>query len=391
MNKGFSKGSWWGAFLVTLAGVGASLYLTLQHFAILKNGSTGETLCNINPYVNCDSVLMSPYAQIGTIPLAGLGLIFYIYLTGALIYARIEPRKAGQTLTLPYLLILGSVALSLLLAYTSVMIIQALCIFCTSLYVVNILLMFLVKKVMGMNFSEWLSNFKKISWVKNLGYLIILFAVGGILLHTNHKQFAQEIPQDKLDLYMAAFFKQPQKQIDTQGRPFIGNPNAKIVVAEFSDYECPYCKKAANTLKPILSQYKGQVKLVFFNYPLDMSCNSTLERDLHKRACATAYAAYCAQQQGKFWEYHDKAFARQPKFHKASLENIAEKIKLDLNKFNACLESQAPKDFVKSDLEQGKLIGIRGTPAVYVNGRKFQPWMSRKAWKQLITKISGQS
>jgi len=386
----FRKGWWLLALLVTFVGIGSSAYLTSQHYSILKDGFSGDTLCDISSFVNCGSVLMSQYGEIGTLPVAGLGLLFYIYILGALLYARIEPDSAPRILALPLILSIFSVLLSIGLAYVSLSIIKALCIFCTSLYLVNILLFFFLKKVCGMKFSEWFKQLAMKSWLKSLAYLSIIFLVGGILLHTTHKQYAKEISQEKLDIYLKAFFKQPAQVIDTEGRPYFGNKNANIVVAEFSDFECPYCKKAANTLKPILAQYQDQVKFVFMNYPLDSTCNESMQRAMHQQACNVSFASYCAGQQGKFWEYHDKAFARQPKFQKASLENIAKKLNLDLNKFNACLADENTRKAIEADIKQGASAGVRGTPTVFVNGRIFRPWPSRKAWKQLIEQLNNQ-
>jgi protein-disulfide isomerase len=129
--------------------------------------------------------------------------------------------------------------------------------------------------------------------------------------------------------------------------------------------------------------------MVFMNYPLDTSCNKELKHSPHQRSCVVAYAAYCAGVQGKFWEYHDKAFARQPKFQDASLENIAEKLNLDMNQFKACLSSEPAQQAIQADLQQGGAAKVQGTPTVFVNGRKFQPWMSKKAWKKLIERLNG--
>ena len=375
------KGPWWASFILTLLGMGSSLYLTVLHFKILKFGTAGQTLCDVSAYINCNAVLMSRFAEVGTLPLAGMGLLFYIYLAGALIWAKVEPEKSGGTLAVPYLMVVFSLLLSIFLGYVSVAVLGSLCLFCSSLYLINFLLLIILYKVVPM-------QFKQIPWIKSLSYLILVFAVGGILLHTGHKQFAQEIPQDKLDLYFEAFSKQPVQKIDTTGRPFFGKEDAKIVIVEFSDFECPYCKRAAQTLKPILKQYKDKIKFVFMNYPLDQSCNPAMQRPLHRNACNAAFAAYCASEQGKFWEYHDMAFERQPKFQKASLDNIAEKLNLDITKFEQCFTSEAVKSRINADLEQGKGAGLQGTPTVYVNGRKFAPWMSRKAWAQLIQKMS---
>lgn len=382
--KPIRRGPWWASVLLSTLGMASSLYLTVLHFRILKFGSAGQTLCDVSAYVNCNAVLMSRYADIGTLPLAGLGLLFYLYLLGALVWAKIEPENSGKTLALPFILVIFSVLLSIFLGFVSLSVLKSVCLFCTSLYLINFLLMITLYKVTSM-------QFKSIPWVKSLSYLFIVFAVGGILLHTGHKQFAQEIPQEKLELYLQAFEKQPAKKIDTSNRPYFGKEDAKIVIAEFSDFECPYCKKAAQTLKPILKQYQDKVKLVFMHYPLDKNCNPAMQRSMHQQACNTAYAAHCAGEQGKFWEYHDMAFERQPKFQEASLLNMAEKLNLDVPKFKECLAAEGTKAQITADLEQGKIAGVRGTPSVYVNGKKFGPWMSRKAWAQLIQKLESQN
>jgi protein-disulfide isomerase/uncharacterized membrane protein len=386
----FKSGWWWLSLVLVLLGIGASLYLTVQHFTILKSGVSGETFCNINPYLNCDIILLSNYSEIGTLPLAGLGLLFYIYLLGALIYVRIDGDSASRVLTLPYLGIIASCILSFFLAYVSMVRIQALCIFCTSLYFINLFLFVSVKKVIGMNFRDWIAGFKQVPWLKGLSYLFIVFIVGSIIFHTSHKQYAKDLSQHQLGQLLTAFFRQPVQEIDVSNRPFWGKPDGSVVVVEFSDFECPYCKRAALTLKPLLAQYRDRVKLVFMNYPLDSGCNKNMQRSLHRYACNTAYAAHCAGQQGKFWEYHDMAFSRQPKFQEKSLENMAEKLKLNMAEFRQCLTAEKTKSFIVEDIDSGNRLNIRGTPAVYVNGRPFPAWMSKNAWRELMEKLESE-
>jgi len=380
----FNSRAYWLAFLLILLGIGASFYLTYLHFKMLGMTYGGATVCNVSSYVNCDAVLMSSYSHLGTLPLAGVGLLFYIYLLGAFIYAGVEKESAARVLALPFLFISISVILSVFLAYVSIYQIQAVCIFCTSLYLINIFLFLTVKRVTPMSFKEWISQLKIISPIKSISYFLIIFILGGTAFHLSHSQLAQAIPQAQLDKYIGNFLRQPQVQINTEGRPFFGNPDAKIVIAEFSDFECPHCKKAAFSLKHLLRPYKDQIKLVFMNFPLDPSCNLQMQQALHRRACVTAYAAYCAGQQGKFWEYHDKAFKRQPKFQKASLENMAKKLDLNLPKFQKCVQDPETKKIIMADIDEGLKAGILGTPAIYVNGRPFVAWTSGKAWKQLF-------
>lgn len=376
MPQRIRKGIWLLAFLVCLVGVGAAAYLTYQHFLHLSATMTGKSLCNISPYLNCDSVLTSKYAKIGTLPLAGLGLLFYIYVTGALLYSRMAPESFSEILALPTLLTIGSIFLSLFLAYVSFFELHALCIFCFTLYLVNLILGLSMWALLGRGGP--VEIIRKIPWGKSLLYFGIVFAIGGIILHTNHKQMAKELSKSEVQEYLNQFMAQTPVNIDVSGKAYWGNADAKVIIAEFSDMECPYCKVAAFNLKPLLGDYRDKVKLVFMNYPLDKACNPAMQRDLHQQACSAAYAAQCAAEQGRFWEYHDAAFERQPKFSDEALLAIARKLKLDMKAFESCIGSEATKKAVASDVALGNQIGVNGTPAVYINGRSLPNWINRQ-------------
>lgn len=138
-----------------------------------------------------------------------------------------------------------------------------------------------------------------------------------------------------------------------------GDPKAPITIVEFSDYQCPFCKKTESTLKEILTKYNGQVKLAYLDFPL---------REIHPRAQPAAEAAHCAGEQGKFWEYHDALFEDQSKLAAADLLSRAKALKLDETSFQSCLESGRFKSKVEADLEAGNKAGVAGTPGFFVNG-----------------------
>ena len=387
MSQRIRKGIWLLAFLTTLVGIGAAAYLTYQHYLHLSSTLTGKSFCNLSTYLNCDLVLTSRYARIGTLPLAGLGLIFYVYVAGALLYARLAPENYQEILSLPTLLAMLSILLSLFLAYVSYFELHALCVFCLSLYLVNLILALALWTLLGRGGP--VEIFRKIPWGKALLYFGIVYAIGGIILHTNHKQYAKELSKSEVQDYLNQFMAQTPKTIDVSGKPYWGNPDAKIVIAEFSDMECPYCKVAAFNLKPLLGEYRDKVKLVFMNYPLDKACNPAIQRDLHQQACSAAYATHCAGEQGKFWEYHDAAFDRQPKFSDDSLLAIARKLKLDMKAFESCLGSETTKKAVGADVALGNQIGVNGTPAVYINGRPLPNWINRQILQGAVERSLG--
>jgi len=139
-----------------------------------------------------------------------------------------------------------------------------------------------------------------------------------------------------------------------------GDENAKVTIVEFSDYECPFCKKAEPTMKKILKNYEGQVRWVYRDFPMSY----------HKKAQLAAEASEAAHAQGKYWEYHDLLFKNNDKLGKESLVKYAEELGLDMEQFNSDLESGKYKDEVAKDFADGEAAGVDGTPAFFINGRK---------------------
>lgn len=135
-----------------------------------------------------------------------------------------------------------------------------------------------------------------------------------------------------------------------------GDKDAPITLVEFSDFQCPYCKKFNPTMGKIMEDYSGMVRLIYRHYPLDF----------HQNAQKSAEASECAGEQGKFWEYLDKAFANSEGdgtgLNDADLKKYSTELQLDANKFDQCLASGKFAEKVKSDLKSGIDAGIKGTP-----------------------------
>ena len=128
----------------------------------------------------------------------------------------------------------------------------------------------------------------------------------------------------------------------------------------FSDFQCPFCSRAVPDVKEIEDDYKGKVKIAFKQLPLPF----------HDKAHLAAEAALAANEQGKFWPYHDKLFANQQALDRPSLEKYAEELGLNMGKFKAALDSGKFKDKVDSDAKEGAAVGATGTPTFFINGTK---------------------
>src|SRR6266516_3691413 len=131
-----------------------------------------------------------------------------------------------------------------------------------------------------------------------------------------------------------------------------------VTVTEFSDFQCPYCQRAAVVVEQLRQLYGDNVKFVFKQMPLPM----------HQYAFKAAEAAVIAQQQGKFWEYHDRLFAASDLSVNA-LKQMATKVGLKQDEFSQALDSDASRGAVEKDIEEAKQLGVRGTPTFFVNGK----------------------
>ena len=149
----------------------------------------------------------------------------------------------------------------------------------------------------------------------------------------------------------------------------LGAADAKVTIIEFGDYQCPFCRQFwKETLPRLKKEYidTGRVKLVFRDFP----------QEVHPEAMASAIAAECAGDQGKYFEFHDKVFLEQDRrgrdvvrYRAADLKRWAVDIGLDPAPFNQCLDGGRHKDEVTKDFRDGSDVGITGTPIFFVNGR----------------------
>ncbi len=152
----------------------------------------------------------------------------------------------------------------------------------------------------------------------------------------------------------------PSITINTLSYPVKGNPDSKITVVEFADYQCPHCRHAAEAMKKVFPRFKDKIQFVFMDFPINPSGVSR----------AVAEGAFCANEQKKFWEYHELAFSKQSSLSKDSPMALAKELKLDEKAFDSCLKSGKATAAVEASKAEAERIGVSGTPAIYVNGRR---------------------
>ncbi len=159
---------------------------------------------------------------------------------------------------------------------------------------------------------------------------------------------------------------------DVRGAPSKGPKDALITIVAFSEFQCPFCARVEPTLDKVMETYPGKIRLVWRDFPLPF----------HQDATPAAIVARVAGEQGKFWEMHDKLFENQRKLDRASLEQYAQELGLNVAKVEAALDEKKYESQIKADLEMGQKIGVRGTPAFFINGTFLsgaQPFEAFKA------------
>src|SRR5216683_752061 len=174
-------------------------------------------------------------------------------------------------------------------------------------------------------------------------------------------QKARQVYADSLraKIDVAVLLRPPSVTVAYDPARVKGDPKAPVTIVEFSDFQCPFCKKSESTLRELLTKYSGRVKLAYLDFPL---------REIHPQAQSAAEAARCAGEQGKFWEYHDALYAEQSKLDGAELLTRARALHLDEKSFQSCLDSGKFKSKIEADMEQGRKVGVAGTPGFFVNG-----------------------
>nr|CAA6825742.1 MAG: Periplasmic thiol:disulfide interchange protein DsbA [uncultured Thiotrichaceae bacterium] len=153
----------------------------------------------------------------------------------------------------------------------------------------------------------------------------------------------------------------PFAEIDTSGFPSKGAADGKVVLVDFADYQCPHCARAAEVLSKVGEQFKDDLKIVYMDFPIN---RSGVSRKI-------AEGAACAGKQDKFWEYHDLAFSDQRALNDKAMVGLAEKLKLDMDEFNKCIESDYPEAHVKRAQAEGARLGVNSTPTLFLNGRRL--------------------
>jgi protein-disulfide isomerase len=162
--------------------------------------------------------------------------------------------------------------------------------------------------------------------------------------------------------------------------PIRGSANSQVTIVEFSDFHCPYCKQVQPTLKRILSDYGDRVRLAYRDFPIDQ---------LHPSARKAAEAARCANDQGKFWELHDKLYGGGTDASPETLTRLARETDMDVVAFQQCIAIGKHRSDIDRDIEEAANLGVTGTPGFFINGRFVSGAQPYESFARIINEELG--
>jgi protein-disulfide isomerase len=181
--------------------------------------------------------------------------------------------------------------------------------------------------------------------------------------------------EERNALLLASFDQMPVRGIDLPPADFsLGPEDAPVTVVEFSDFQCPYCRRGAEAVREVHAKHPDDVRLVFKNFPIDTACHDALREQLHPFACRAAFLARCAGASSpeRFWRAHDALFEA-PELSEEVLARIPVELSIppsEEDELERCMASPEVLSKVKEDISLGRSLGVTGTPTFFVNGRR---------------------
>lgn len=161
---------------------------------------------------------------------------------------------------------------------------------------------------------------------------------------------------------------------DTKPMGCSGN-SCKITIIEYSEFQCPFCERVQPAARRILKEYQGKIRWIVRDFPLGF----------HNRARPAAIAARCAHAQGKYWEMYEEMFKNQKSLSDADFKKYAQNIKLDIKKYDECFAKPGKiVDVIDSNMKSGEKLGVTGTPAFFINGRRLSGALPYEEFKKVI-------
>lgn len=404
---------------ILIFGIYVGLLMTWHHESQLYSGAQVDLIgCEATAEVNCDIVNTSAYSELFSVPIATWGACTYLFL---LVSTILGLRGRKEYTGLLFVSGILSVLYSGFLYYISKSELGFVCLWCMRLYAVNVSIL-LLAAISG--------GFRQLNLAPIAGQAAMIFVgisvlgVSGQQIYRNSllgeaadinldEKIAQQQEKEKKEAVKSSNKSEESIFVDPDGPPpslsfsittedkkeatlsispddpWKGNPNASIAIVEFADLECGYCKRMSSEIARVYEAYKDDIIVVFKHYPLDPQCNKGVKNRKHRKACFAAVASVCAQEQNKFWAFHDLTFKNQHAIDKDDLRLYAQKVEMNMEQYDECIRTRRGVKKVLSDTEMGASLDIHGTPRIWINNKLYRSGSSAQQMALFIEQTKG--
>ena len=368
-------------WLILLAIIGfiTSVKLTIIYWDANFNPYALSSFCSINDLIDCDGVAKTSHSQFFGVPLAIWGLFLYFLF---LLFTCVDKLKNFQIMNFKpfgflevfthpesYICALGVIAftISMMLAGVSLFEIHKICILCFFTYILNLLIGLIAKPSDESFMQTFITSFKDF-WaalsIKKyaVSFFILVFIAAGFLTYTTLSDVLA--PQVKLQKEMN-YYARGGSQYSATGN-ILGDKNAKLVLHEYTDYQCPFCF-VLNTMTLRVASELDNIKIVHHNLPLDTACNPDLKMQMHDGSCLMAKYAIAAGYQGKYWDMNNMLFDNEFSDEESILKTASDIKGLDIQKLKKDAHSDKTAMELQREIKEANDFGIKGTPAFRIN------------------------
>ena len=365
--------------ILALIGLVTSIKLSFIYWDANFNPYALSSFCSINDLIDCDGAAKTTHSQFFGIPLAFWGVFLYfvfliltfadkfkdIEIKGFKIFGFLEVFKKPES----YICALGIIAflISMTLAGISIFEIKKICILCFFTYLLNLLIGIIGKpkdenifQVFATSFKDFIAALKIKKYA--ITFIILVIAAAGVLVYTEISDVLA--PQVKMQKELE-YYSKPDEKYQTTGN-ILGERDAKLVVHEYTDYQCPFCFVLNTMMLRSVNELKN-LKVVHHNLPLDKECNPALPGQMHPGSCLMAKYAIAAGYQGKYWDMNALLFDKEFQGEESILNNAKSIRGLNIDKLQKDAHSEKVMNELQKEIDEANSIGIDGVPAIRIN------------------------
>ncbi len=366
--------------IIVLAAVGMAvmIQLTYTHWAAADPSFASFCPGAGAAGVDCDDVARSEYSELFGVPISFWGLLAYMGIIAVAAWTLRSFRgkaHVGAGLGLLSVTAVGSVVTSVALGYIAHYLIEAVCSWCTAGYVIN------ASIAVAVFTSLWKLRMNPLEALgRDLGFFVQRPAVtasfcggGAVVAAATLLLYPTPTPVGDGEVEL------PERiEIGVDGMPdpvreeapFKGPEDAVVTIVEFTDYQCPICKRASAHMSRVLEPYEGEYRIMHRYFPLDHACNPLVPARPGQHSCQASLYTICAMEQDKFWEMNRLVFGSREPLEEAHLRKLAERAGCDLDLLDECLAADRPEEHLERDIQDGIDLDIKGTPTFFFNGRR---------------------